>query len=96
MYEGCNGEEFGAALPFQEARAFESQLGFAVTDGDFDLPTAIVSENDTPSVIYISDRLMSDPIPGCATLARARNDQGQGEIGEIGNIDGQENDAGLA
>ena len=96
MYEGCNGEEFGAALPFQEARAFESQLGFTITDGDFDLPAAVVSEDDTPGIIDIGDWLMSDQIPGCATLARARNDQGKGEIGEIGNIDGQENDAGLA
>ena len=76
LYKSCDGEELGTALPFQEARAFESQFGFAITDGDFNLPTAVVSEDDTPGVIDIGDRLMRDQIPGLASLAGARNDQG--------------------
>jgi hypothetical protein len=94
--KGSDGEEFSAALPDEEARAFEGEFGFRKADRDFDLPAAVVSEHDAPSVLDIGNWFLGDQIPGFAAFARARNYQSEGEVREIRHTYRQKNDAGFA
>lgn len=96
LHQSSNSQEFGTAFPGQQARAFESQFGFAVTDGHLDLPAAIVSQDNSPGVFRCSNRFVGQQIPGFASLTGARDDQRQGAVGEIGEPHWQEDDAGLA
>ena len=89
LNEGSHREELGTALPFHEARAFESQLGFAIADGDFDLPTAVVSENDTPGIIDIGDWLLGDQYQGLRPLPGRETTMVRGKLGKSGTHTGR-------
>jgi site-specific DNA recombinase len=62
----------------------------------FDLPAAVVAQDDAPGIIGGANGLIGNQIPGFATFARARDHQGKREMGKIGDTDGQENNPGLA
>jgi len=75
-------------FPGQQARALESQLGFAVTDGQLDLPSAVVGQDDPPGIVDRSNGFVGEEIPGYAAFSRTGNDQGEGEVWEVGDMNG--------
>lgn len=89
-------EEFEAALPKAQAEAFKSQFGFGITDGNLDLPAAVVGQNNAPSILHGRDRFMSKEIPGHPSLAGAGNDEGERELRKVRDPDGDKEDPGFA
>jgi hypothetical protein len=64
-------------LPALDTNTLKSELAFAVAKHRLHLPAASIGENDMPSLPFISDRLISQQIPGFAPAARTGKDEGK-------------------
>ena len=89
-------EEFEAARPKAQAEAFKSQFGFGITDGNLDLPAAVIGQNHAPGVLHRRDWFIGQEIPGHPSLARAGNDEGEGQLRQVGDTDGDKDDPDFA
>ena len=60
-------------LPLDKSGAFESEFGFGVADGHFDLPTASISVHHIPGIVIAADGLGGEQIPGRLVFAASHN-----------------------
>lgn len=82
-----------ARWPVEYSRALESQFGFDVADGHFDLPAAGISQDNLPSELCGMGGLAGEQVPRGLSLASCHH-QPKG-LAMSGVCDWERNDAGL-
>lgn len=93
VHQGDDEQELAAGLPLLQARGLEGELGFFKAQGHFDLPPPSIQENDAPGIFGGANGFIGEEEPGLFAGTRARDDEPQGDVREIGMMDGAEEDA---
>ena len=96
MKQSNDEHQFFASLPIQDTDAFNGEFRFIKADAGFDLPAAVVTEHNAPGVFYREDRVIGEQEPGLTARARTGDNHPEGVAREIGESNGEENNAGFA
>ena len=96
MYESNDEHEFLARLPIEDANTLDSEFRFIETEASLDLPAAVVTEHNSPSISSRANRIVGEQEPGLATRARSRDNHPKGLVGDVRQLDGKVNDASFA
>lgn len=71
MDQGNDEHQFLAGLPIQDADTFNGEFGFIETETGFDLPSAVISQDNAPGILDRKDGLVGKQEPGRASDTRS-------------------------